>query len=116
VKWFVHVYKDLITPDDQKDDWYGWASNQLSHAFFGVLVAILSGPLWLWVALGISSIKEGFDIYKSPKWRTALDSAIDIIFWVGGAAILKLGNDGFFVFLGLTLILLLGIRKRIKVT
>jgi len=87
------ILDQLETPDDQGRDWYGWASNQLSHAVLGLLYA---GAVQLWlhsvgigaaVAMTIALVKEFFDIRRVPTWRTAQDSLQDVLFQGIGAAL-----------------------------
>lgn len=35
-----------ITPENFKGDWYGWATNQLSHVLIGLFAAILTTLAW----------------------------------------------------------------------
>jgi hypothetical protein len=74
------ILAELGKPDDQGNDWYGWASNQLAHAFIGVILAIHFG--WI-VAISTACLKEIFDIFKKPL--SVIDSMTDIAFWSMGA-------------------------------
>lgn len=76
---------ELETPDDQGNDWYGWASNQLSHAFFGALVALFAPLFAVPVAMLIVITKELFDFIRVPTKDTFEDSMQDIAFWGLGA-------------------------------
>lgn len=81
----ARIIEELSVPDDQGRDWYGWSSNQLSHAFLGVVVALFyaSAPL---VAAALAALtKEAVDLLRGRTWRTARDSAWDVAFWMLGA-------------------------------
>lgn len=82
---FGAVIKGLETPDDQGRDWYGWASNQMSHAMLGVIVALYFPTAPLEMALIIGALKECADIIRVPSIATAKDSLWDAAFWVLGA-------------------------------
>ena len=74
------VIGELGKPDDQGDDWYGWASNQMSHAFIGLVLAVHFGLL---ASVAVACVKEIADIIRKPK--NAVDSAVDVAFWALGA-------------------------------
>lgn len=82
---FSRIIDALDTPDDQGNDWYGWSSNQLSHAFLGVVIALYFPKAPLEMALIIGSIKECIDLIRVPTFATAKDSLWDAAFWVLGA-------------------------------
>lgn len=114
MKWTTRVFKDIMTPDDQSKSWYGWASNQLSHAFFGAFIASFAGAYWLLFTLVIASIKEGFDLYKSFNRKTLIDSFADILFWIAGGGIIA-GEEYKWVFVvGLVTLLISGMYIRVK--
>lgn len=79
------ILDQLETPDDQGRDWYGWASNQMSHAMLGVIVALYFQESPLEMALIIGAFKECTDLLRLPTMVTAKDSLWDAAFWVLGA-------------------------------
>ncbi|MCA6392164.1 MAG: hypothetical protein IM607_12320 [Cytophagales bacterium] len=81
----------LELQDDQGNDWYGWASNQLSHAFLGVffsgLVLVLGGAWYyaigLLVVLGVA--KKLADWSKQIlTWKVVRDTIQDLLFFING--------------------------------
>lgn len=86
------IIRELRAPDDQGDDWYGWASNQLSHAFLGVVIALFIPGRAIEVALIVSLLKECFDLMRNLSLRGAVDSLIDTMFWVIGAWLIVSDN------------------------
>jgi hypothetical protein len=85
------IVKFLKAQDDQGNDWYGWASNQLSHAFLGVffsgLVLVLGGAwyyaLLLLVVLGLA--KKLADWSKQIlTWKIVRDTIQDLLFFING--------------------------------
>lgn len=90
---FSRIVQSLDTPDDQGNDWYGWACNQMAHALLGVIVALFFPVAALQVAAIIALLKECTDIIKVPTARTFRDSAADIAFWLIGAWMASPGID-----------------------
>lgn len=87
------VFDELAWPDDQRDDWFGWAAAQMAHgligaALVGALALIFGVGAW-WaagiVAAGYAAIKEGPDIWRGRTWRVLRDSIHDALFVAGGA-------------------------------
>jgi len=85
------IVKFLKTQDDQGNDWYGWASNQLSHAFLGVFfsgLALVLGASWyyaiaLLVVLGLA--KKLADWSKQIlTWKIVRDTIQDLLFFISG--------------------------------
>lgn len=81
----------LELQDDQGNDWYGWASNQLSHAFLGAffsgLVLVLGGAwyyaLLLLAVLGVA--KKLADWSKQTlNWKVVRDTVQDLLFFIVG--------------------------------
>lgn len=81
----------LELQDDQGNDWYGWASNQLSHAFLGAffsgLVLVLGGAWYYAIALlavlGVS--KKLADWSKQIiTWKVVRDTVQDLLFFIVG--------------------------------
>jgi hypothetical protein len=85
------IVKFLKAQDDQGNDWYGWASNQLSHAFLGVFfsgLALVLGASWcyaiaLLVVLGLA--KKLADWSKQIlTWKIVRDTIQDLLFFISG--------------------------------
>lgn len=115
MKIFGAIIDSLETPDAQKRDWYGWATNQMSHALLGVLVALFvgHGVAGIIVAMILAGIKEKLvDIKRAPGKATVKDSVVDVIFTGIGASIIVFGP-----LIGgsvLAISLLLGVYPRIR--
>ncbi len=92
MKTITQVFKDIMTPDDQPLSWYGWATNQMAHAFLGSLVAVFAGAYWLAITVGLAVTKEGFDLYRSFNRQSIVDSMTDTLFWVTGAGVIGGGE------------------------
>lgn len=103
-----------MTPDDQPQSWYAWATNQMSHAFLGALIATFAGAYWLVLVLGAAILKEGLDLYRLFTWPSAVDSLTDILFWVGGAGVVAGGEYRYYFAFGLFVLLCVGIYFRAK--
>lgn len=103
-----------MKPDDQAQSWYGWATNQMSHAFLGALIAVFAGVYWLWVTLGVAVAKEGFDLFRVFSSPALVDSLTDILFWVGGAGVVAGGEYRYWFVGGLVALLVVGIYFRAK--
>lgn len=114
MKKVTKVFKDLMTPDDQSESWYGWATNQMSHAFLGALIAIFAGTYWLFVTMIFAVTKEGFDLYRAFNVQAFIDSITDILFWIGGSGVVSGGEYRYLFALGLFVLLSVGIYYRIK--
>jgi len=87
------IVKFLKAQDDQGNDWYGWASNQLSHAFLGVFfsgLALVLGAsryyaIALLVVLGLA--KKLADWSKQIlTWKIVRDTIQDLLFFINGSA------------------------------
>jgi hypothetical protein len=87
------IVKFLKVQDDQGNDWYGWASNQLSHAFLGVFfsgLALVLDASWhyaiaLLVVLGLG--KKLADWSKQIlTWKIVRDTIQDLLFFINGGA------------------------------
>jgi hypothetical protein len=81
----------LEQQDDQGNDWYGWASNQLSHAFLGVffsgLVVVLGGAWYYAIALLVvlGLVKKLADWSKQIlTWKIVRDTIQDLLFFISG--------------------------------
>lgn len=89
------VVSSLSSPDDQGNNWYGWITNQFSHALLGVLIGgsvlLLDGG-WYWALtlnIVVSGAIETWDMTSAPQdgWRTLRDSIQDFSFWLSGGLI-----------------------------
>ena len=114
MKRITKVFKDLMTPDDQSQSWYAWATNQMSHAFLGALIATFAGGYWLIAVLGFAIAKEASDLYKVFNSRAIVDSITDILFWVGGAGVVAGGDYRYWFAVGLFCLLVAGVYCRVK--
>jgi hypothetical protein len=114
MKWTTKVFKELMTPDDQKQSWYAWVTNQMSHAFLGALIAVFAGAYWLITTLGVAIVKEGFDIYRVFSGPAIIDSITDILFWIGGAGVVAGGEYRYWFAAGLFVLLVVGVYFRVK--
>lgn len=81
----------LKLQDDQGTDWYGWASNQLSHAFLGAffsgLVLVLGGAWYYAIALLVvlGAAKKLADWSKQIlNWKVVRDTLQDLSFFIVG--------------------------------
>lgn len=80
------VFSDLMTPDNQAGDWYGWATNQLSHAMLGVVAGGLAVALGFSFSLTLAFVaavvvtKELGDLARGADiWDSANDAAFQLI-------------------------------------
>lgn len=90
MKIITTILTTLETPDDQGNDWYGWASNQLSHALIGVVITgvlcFLTDPVIAFGFLvGYAASKEFFDLRTKLNLRALRDSLHDILFQTSGS-------------------------------
>jgi len=114
VKRITQIFKDLMTPDDQAQSWYGWVTNQMSHAFLGAIIATFTGAYWFIVTIAFAVTKEGFDLYRALSGPALLDSLNDILFWVMGAGAVAGGQFKFWFVFGLFVLLCFGAYYRVK--
>lgn len=108
------ILDSLTTPDNQNRDWYGWATNQMSHALLGVIVAIFFPSAPLQVILIIAVLIESIDFFRIPSRVILKDSIIDIIFWLFGGILVIYQHEPL---IGTCLIaagLLIGILPRLR--
>lgn len=110
-----NILTGLKTPDDQGRDWYGWASNQISHAFLGTLAAYAAYPGdSVLVAFICGALKEATDLVRNPVDRAAvLDSITDVAFWCFGAWIAATQGDIVAVII-MAFALLCGVIPRVR--
>lgn len=113
-----NILNKLAVADDQADDWYLWASNQLAHAMIGgIIFGFFSFFLPSNVALGAVIIfafaKEVYDLRLKFTLRLLRDSSRDVLFQILGGTLIQtviMGNlllfiativlGGIFLFLG----------------
>lgn len=113
MKILQSIAKELRTPDDQGKDWYGWASNQLSHALFGVIIALHLPGGAIEVALIVALLKECFDLMQNFSRRGAIDSLVDTAFWVIGAWLI-VAEDKMLATIILAFALVCGVVPRVR--
>jgi hypothetical protein len=85
------IVEFLELQDDQGADWYGWASNQLSHAFLGAffsgLVLVLGGAWYyaiaLLVVLGVAKKLADWS-EQILTWKVVRDTVQDLLFFING--------------------------------
>jgi uncharacterized membrane protein HdeD (DUF308 family) len=106
------ILQELNRPDDQKRDWYGWATNQTGHFTIGVIITAIALQLLpvhfaILPALVFAGIKESIDMFKNSSFK---DSLIDwifqgvggifsIVFFIKNMDLLNLTIGSFLVFL-----------------
>lgn len=113
MKIFTSIAQELRTPDDQGKDWYGWASNQLSHALFGVIIALHLPGGAIEVALIVALLKECFDLVQNFTRRAVVDSLVDATFWVIGAWLI-VAEDKTLATIILAFALICGVIPRVR--
>lgn len=114
MKRITKIFKDLMTPDDQSQSWYAWATNQMSHAFLGALIATFTGIYWFVVTIAFAVTKEGFDLSKAANSKALLDSLNDIFFWVLGAGSVSGGSYKYWFVVAFFIFLCIGVYYRVK--
>jgi hypothetical protein len=107
---FGRMIAELETPDEQGRDWYGWASNQMSHALLGVIVALYFPAAPLEMAAIVALLKETGDLYRGGKFR---DSLADVSFWVLGAWLVT-AQDHNLALIALAIALVCGVIPRAR--
>lgn len=119
------ILSNLATQDDQGDDWYAWASNQLSHVLLGIVLsspffilnAALSNTIAAMVAVG--ALKKATDWYRETiGWRIVRDTIQDLAFFLLGLLFCFSLTEKSMIALGLAFIsvntlLILGVFGRI---
>lgn len=114
------IWTGLRRPDAQSDDWYGWATNQLSHGVVGMVLVlalrmVLPGPVApLAVPLLYYLVWERW-IQRGPD---GADSLVDTLHVTAGATLIVLALAGLpeacLCVVGLwALALIDGIRRRL---
>jgi len=106
------ILKSLKTPDDQKLDWYGWATNQTGHFTIGVIITaiaiqVLPVHFAILPALVFAGIKEGIDMFKNSSFKDSLidwifqgvGAIFSIVFFIKNMDLLNLTIGSFLVFL-----------------
>lgn len=92
----------IFFPDAFRGDWYGWATNQLSHAFLGSLLSTVAALAWWFIAgeypvrvVALAVMVAGYVCFEVIQARRAVrfnigDSAEDALFFGYGAALVFL--------------------------
>jgi hypothetical protein len=106
------ILKSLKTPDDQKLDWYGWATNQTGHFTIGVIITaiaiqVLPVHFAILPALVFAGIKESIDMFKNSSFKDSLidwifqgvGAIFSIVFFIKNMDLLNLTIGSFLVFL-----------------
>lgn len=100
----------LWTPDAFKNNPYGWATNQISHAALGAGVAwmLFQIGIWPWSGLGAYIVFELLQSRRGQLWR---DAAEDTLFFAFGLA-WTLGGGSWILLAILASLLAVGVWKR----
>jgi uncharacterized membrane protein HdeD (DUF308 family) len=106
------ILKSLRTPDDQKLDWYGWATNQTGHFTIGVIITaiaiqVLPVHFAILPALVFAGIKESIDMFRNSSFKDSLidwifqgvGAIFSIVFFIKNFDLLNLTIGSFLVFL-----------------
>jgi hypothetical protein len=106
------ILKSLKTPDDQKRDWYGWATNQTGHFTIGVIITAIAVQLLpihfaILPALVFAGIKESIDMFRNSSFKDSLidwifqgvGAIFSIVFFIKNFDLLNLTISSFLVFL-----------------
>jgi uncharacterized membrane protein HdeD (DUF308 family) len=106
------ILETLKTPDDQKLDWYGWATNQTGHFTIGVIITaiaiqVLPVHFAILPALVFAGIKESIDMFRNSSFKDSLidwifqgvGAIFSIVFFVKNFDLLNLTIGSFLVFL-----------------
>lgn len=114
------ILTELERADDQGRDWYGWATNQLGHAFGYMAIATVVAAIWMplagvLVAIGLAVAKELYDGLRTDNRQGWRDCAADLFFSAAGAALVAFGTAWDLIALGgIAAALAAGIFKRIR--
>lgn len=103
---------ELKRPDDQGNDWYGWATNQMSHTLLGVVTALHFPNAALQMAAIFALLKETADMFRGSKLS---DSLVDVSFWMFGAMLITL-NDKISATILIVFALVCGVIPRLRKT
>jgi uncharacterized membrane protein HdeD (DUF308 family) len=106
------ILETLKTPDDQKRDWYGWATNQTGHFTIGVIITAIAVQLLpihfaILPALVFAGIKESIDMFRNSSFKDSLidwifqgvGAIFSIVFFIKNMDLLNLTISSFLVFL-----------------
>ena len=106
------ILKSLKTPDDQKRDWYGWATNQTGHFTIGVIITAIAVQLLpihfaILPALVFAGAKESIDMFRNSSFKDSLidwifqgvGSIFSVVFFIKNMDLLNLTISSFLVFL-----------------
>ncbi len=89
------IWRDLTTPEDFRDDWYGWVTNKISHIALGFMLAAVPSAIWLsgngefpqkawlWplIALAVAAFQIGAQGWNG--WDTIEDWTFIAVFGAG---------------------------------
>jgi hypothetical protein len=86
MKLLAYLLKELERPDDQGLSWYGWATNQMSHALIGIALAALvltfaTDAAAMAAVFGFAVVKEILDLARGGRLK---DSLNDLAFQLMG--------------------------------
>lgn len=87
---------DLLAADDQRDDWYGWATNQMGHGVVGMALALLGDPVLAPLPL-LAAIAAGYWLIWERGAQDGVDrrdSLVDTGHVVSGAALILAALHG----------------------
>jgi uncharacterized membrane protein HdeD (DUF308 family) len=106
------ILQELNKPDDQKRDWYGWATNQTGHFTIGVIITAIALQLLpihfaILPALVFAGIKEIIDMLRNSSFKDSLidwifqgvGAIFSIVFFIKNMDLLNLTIGSFLVFL-----------------
>lgn len=95
------MFKNFITPDNFKNDIYGWATNQISHTALPLLMVWIVGVQNVLYVVGFWIVLEIYQVIKN-KLKSYRDTIEDLSFELTGAFIL-IYNEAVYVAIGLFL-------------
>jgi hypothetical protein len=105
------IVAELSRTDSQPRDWYGWATNQMGHAFSFMALAMLFAP---WIAAALAVTKETADGIKTNNRQGWRDCATDLFFSLSGVALVAFPAWQIPVLIAVAAALIVGIVKRVR--
>ena len=105
------IVAELSRADSQPRDWYGWATNQMGHAFSFMALAMLFAP---WIAALLTVAKETADGVKTDNRQGWRDCATDLFFSLSGVALVAVPAWQIPVLIAVAVALAAGIVKRLR--
>lgn len=106
------VWVELSRADDQRQDWYGWTTNQMGHAFSFMALAMWFAP---WIAALLAVAKELVDGIKTDNRQGWRDCVTDLFFSLSGVALVFFGpryETG--ILIAVAVALTVGIVRRVR--